>query len=72
MRTVHTCATDRHTRAARAFNTVGKWASVRMDCVGTMFILGLGTYLVYSGKHADASAVGFTLDMAFGSARLIL
>jgi ABC-type multidrug transport system fused ATPase/permease subunit len=72
VRAAHTRATDRHTRASRAFNTVDKWAGVRMDGVGSVFILGLGAYLVYGGERAGASAVGFALDMAFGFARLIL
>jgi ABC-type multidrug transport system fused ATPase/permease subunit len=64
--------TDRYSRAARTFNTVDKWASVRMDAIGTVFILGLTTYLVYGPQGANPSEIGFSLDMAFGFARLIL
>jgi hypothetical protein len=72
VRSENICCTDRYSRAARTFNTVDKWASVRMDAIGTVFILGLTTYLVYGPQGANPSEIGFSLDMAFGFARLIL
>jgi hypothetical protein len=64
--------TDRYTRVARTFNTVEVWAGVRMDAIGTLFIFGLTTYLVYGSVNINPSQVGFSLEMAFGFARLIL
>jgi hypothetical protein len=42
-----------------------------MSAIGTLFILGLATYLVYGPVSATPSKTGFALDMAFGFARLI-
>jgi hypothetical protein len=64
--------TDRYTRVARTFNTIEVWAGVRMDAIGMLFIFGLTTYLVYGPVNVNPSQVGFSLDMAFGFARLIL
>lgn len=64
--------TDRFTTAARTFHTIDKWAGIRMDAIGTVFILGLASYLVYGRSRATPAQIGFSLDMAFGFARLIL
>jgi hypothetical protein len=35
-----------------------------MDGLGTLFVTGLAIYMVYGPLANDASAVGFSLDMA--------
>jgi ABC-type multidrug transport system fused ATPase/permease subunit len=72
MRTENMLRIDSYTSVSRVFQTLDKWAGVRMDGVGTLFILGLATYLVYGPRGANPSEIGFSIDMAFGFARLIL
>ncbi|KAI0791665.1 P-loop containing nucleoside triphosphate hydrolase protein [Abortiporus biennis] len=56
---------DMYSRSSRAFYTLSRWLSFRMELLTSTFQAGLAAYLVYSNK-VDASNTGFSLAMALG------
>jgi hypothetical protein len=48
-----------------------RWVGIRVDAIGTVFILAVTSYLVYGAASVTPAKIGFALDMAFGFQRLI-
>ncbi|KAH7930564.1 hypothetical protein BV22DRAFT_1124835 [Leucogyrophana mollusca] len=63
---------DRYTKSARMFYNLNRWVSVRIDAAGALFSSGLAAYLVYGRGAAQASNIGFSLNMAVGFSSMIL
>ncbi|EPT00314.1 hypothetical protein FOMPIDRAFT_1023884 [Fomitopsis schrenkii] len=62
---------NRYTRASRAFWSLNRWVSIRINSLGAMYAAALAAYMVY-GKTATASSTGFSLNMAVGFSSMIL
>ncbi|KAJ7063699.1 P-loop containing nucleoside triphosphate hydrolase protein [Mycena amicta] len=52
-------------RTTRAFQNLSRWIAVRMDLLGTVFVVLLAVYMVYF-EDRGSSVVGFSLNMASG------
>ncbi|KAH7910707.1 hypothetical protein BJ138DRAFT_73634 [Hygrophoropsis aurantiaca] len=63
---------DRYTKSARMFYNLNRWVSIRIDAAGALFSSGLAAYLVYGRSAAQASNIGFSLNMAVGFSSMIL
>ncbi|KAI0725238.1 hypothetical protein C8Q72DRAFT_853404 [Fomitopsis betulina] len=62
---------NRYTRASRAFWSLNRWVTIRINSLGALYAAALAAYLVY-GKTATASNTGFSLNMAVGFSSMIL
>jgi hypothetical protein len=55
---------DRYTRAARTFNGLSRWITLRVDVLGSLFAASLAAYLTYASNHNNPSNIGFSLNQA--------
>ncbi|KAJ7596755.1 P-loop containing nucleoside triphosphate hydrolase protein [Mycena floridula] len=62
---------DCYTQTGRAYHSLGRWIGLRLDGMGAVFSSFLAIYLVYF-KSADASTIGFGLNMAVGLNEVLL
>ncbi|GJE96044.1 multidrug resistance-associated ABC transporter [Phanerochaete sordida] len=63
---------DYYSCAARVFNNLQRWISVRIDMLSAVFSSAVAFYLVYGGSISDSATVGFILTVAVTFTEMVL